>query len=156
MSGHPTDDLPLNVSRVRLRMYHTDLVGGVFHGRVFELFEEARTEAFRRLGFEYRITDEAGIGYLVTSVAARFFKPARIDDLIRVAVFVDDLRLAQILIAYEGRRDADGELLFTGETKFAFVDRERGRPARVPDAIRAAVLSCPGMVRGSALGGSSA
>ena len=128
-------------------MYHSDLVGGVFHGRVFEVFEEARTEAFRRLGFEYRETDEAGIAMIVTAVGARFFKPARMDDLVQVGVFVDALRRTQVLIAYEGRREGDGELLFTGETNFAFVDRASGRPVRMPEAIRTAIQRCPSMLR---------
>lgn len=142
-----TDDLPANVSRVRVRMYHTDLAGGLFHGRVFELFEEARTEASRRLGFEWRITDAAGIGMVVTSVSARFFKPAAMDDLVLVGVYVDELRRAQVRIGYEGRRAADGALLFTGATTFAFVDRARGRPMRVPEPLLAAIGRCPVMRR---------
>ena len=49
-----TADLPLNVSQVRLRMFHSDRITAIYHGRIFDLFEEARTEAFRRCGFEYR------------------------------------------------------------------------------------------------------
>jgi acyl-CoA thioester hydrolase len=141
------DDLPVNISRVRVRMYHTDLVGGVFHGRIFELFEEARTEAFRRLGFEWRLTDDAGAAMVVTDVRARFLRPAMMDDLVQITVYVDALRKAQVLIGYEGRRDADGTLLFTGATNFAFVDRGRGRPVRVPRPLLDAINRCPGMLR---------
>ena len=142
------NDLPPNVSRVRVRMYHTDLVGGVFHGRVFELFEEARTEAFRRLGFEWRVTDDAGTGMIVTDVRARFLRPAMMDDLVQIAVYVEALGKARVLIGYEGRRDADGVLLFTGATNFAFIDRARGRPVRVPQPLLDAIYRCPGMLRG--------
>jgi acyl-CoA thioester hydrolase len=144
-----TDDLPLNVSRVRLRMYHSDLINAVFHGRVFDLFEEARTEAFRRLGFEYREIDDAGQAMIVTSIGARFLAAGRFDEVIQIAVFVDALRKAQITIGYEGRREADGTLLFTGETSFAFVDKIRGRPVRVPEGIVHAVERCPAMLRHS-------
>ena len=141
------DDLPANVSRIRLRMYHSDLITAVFHGRVFELFEEARTEVFRRLGFEYREIDDAGQAMIVSTIIARFLAPARFDELIQVHVFVDVLRKAQIRIAYEARRDVDGMLLFSGETSFAFVDKQRGRPVRVPAGIEAAVAKCPEMLR---------
>lgn len=140
-------DLPANVSRVRLRMYHSDLITAVFHGRVFEVFEEARTEVFRRLGFEYREIDEAGQAMIVTAIGARFLAPAEFDELIQVHVFVDALRKAQILIAYEARREANGMLLFSGETNFAFVDQQRARPVRVPAGIEAAVATCPEMLR---------
>jgi acyl-CoA thioester hydrolase len=143
-----TDDLPCNVSRVRPRMYHSDLVNAVYHGRIFELFEEARTEAFRRCGFEYREIDEAGNAMIVTAIAARFHAPARFDEVIQIAVYVDSLSKAQVRIGYEGRREGDGTLLFTGETGFAFISKETGRPVRVPAGIHRALECCPEMVRG--------
>jgi acyl-CoA thioester hydrolase len=142
-----TNNLPPNVSRVRLRMYHSDLINSVFHGRIFELFEEARTEAFRRLGFEYREIDDAGQAMIVTSISARFLTAGRFDEVVQIAVFVDALRKAQITIGYEGRRETDDTLLFTGETAFAFIDRERGRPVRVPEGIRHAIERYPSMLR---------
>jgi acyl-CoA thioester hydrolase len=142
-----TADGPLNVSRVRLRMYHSDLVNAVYHGRIFELFEEARTEAFRRCGFEYREIDDAGNAMIVTAIAARFHAAAHFDEVVAVAVFVDALSKAQVTIAYEGRRVADGALLFTGETAFAFVNKQIGRPVRVPEGIHRALERCPEMRR---------
>jgi acyl-CoA thioester hydrolase len=146
MTAEARAGLADNVSAVRMRMYHSDLVG-IFHGRVFEIFEEARTEAFRRLGFEFREIEDAGLAMVVTAVSARFYRQPRMDELTHVGVFVDALTKVRTLIAYEGRRAHDGALLFTGETSFAFVDRERGRPVRVPDGIRRAVERCPGMLR---------
>jgi acyl-CoA thioester hydrolase len=143
-----THDLPCNVSRVRLRMYHSDLVNAVYHGRIFELFEEARTEAFRRCGFEYREIDEAGNAMIVTAIAARFRAAARFDEVVRITVHVDALSKAQIRIGYEGRREGDGTLLFTGETAFAFITKSTGRPVRVPEGIHRALERCPEMRRG--------
>jgi acyl-CoA thioester hydrolase len=140
-------DPPSNVSRVRLRMYHSDLVNAVYHGRIFEIFEEVRTEAFRRCGFEYREISDAGNAMIVTAIAARFHAAGRFDEVVQVAVFVDALRKAQVLIAYEGRRESDGALLFTGETNFAFVNRATGRPVRVPDGIHRAIQRCPALLR---------
>ena len=142
-----TDDLPRNISRVRLRMYHSDQVNAVYHGRIFELFEEARTEAFRRCGFEYREVDDAGNAMIVTAIAARFHAPAGFDELVRIAVYVDALSKAQIRIAYDGQRDGEGTLLFTGETAFAFVNRRSGRPVRVPEGIHRALQCCPELLR---------
>jgi acyl-CoA thioester hydrolase len=142
-----TGDLPLNVSRVRLRMYHSDLVNAVYHGRIFELFEEARTEAFRRCGFEYREIDEAGNAMIVTAIAARFHAAARFDEVIQIAVHVSALSKAHVTIAYEGRREGEATILFTGETAFAFVNKQSGRPVRVPDGIHRALERCPEMRR---------
>lgn len=142
-----TAGIPFNVIRVRLRMYHSDLVNAVYHGRIFELFEEARTEAFRRCGFEYREIDEAGNAMIVTAIAARFHAPARFDEMVEVAVYVDALSKARVTIAYEGRRPGEDTLLFAGETSFAFVNKQSGRPLRVPEGIHHALECCPEMLR---------
>jgi acyl-CoA thioester hydrolase len=139
-------ELPLNVSRVRVRMYHTDLVG-VFHGRIFELFEEARTEAFRRLGFEYRITEARGIAMVVTHVDAAFARPLRMDEELEVGIFISHLSRVRVAVEYEVRTPGEERPSVTGHTTFAFFDTARARPVPVPPEIRAAIERCLGMLR---------
>ena len=138
--------LSLNVSRVRVRFYHMDPTS-IFHGRVFELFEEARTEAFRRVGFEYRVVAEAGQAMIVTGVDAQFHQPVRFDDLLDIGVFVSLLSRVRITIEYEARRAGSAEIVLGGHTAFAFVDTVRGRPVPVPPSIVSAVHRYPGMLR---------
>ncbi|MER3421136.1 MAG: hypothetical protein C4290_11720 [Chloroflexota bacterium] len=139
-------ELPANVSRVRVRMYHTDLVG-VFHGRIFELFEEARTEVFRRLGFEYRVAAEQGIAMVVTAVDAHFYRPLAMDDEVTVVVTIAHLSRARCTVAYEVWRPGEERVAVTGHTTFIFMDVGRGRPVPVPAEIRAAIARCPEMLR---------
>jgi acyl-CoA thioester hydrolase len=141
------DELPCNVIRVRLRMYHTDL-SGVFHGRVFELFEEARTEVFRRLGSEYRQITERGVIMIVTHADASFLRPLRtVDEEIEARIFVSHRSGARLTIEYELRRIGDETPAITGHTAFAFIDVARERPVPVPKEITAAIERCPKMVR---------
>ena len=135
-----------NVALVRLRMYHTDLAG-IFHGRVFDLFEEARTEVFRRHGFAIALTEARGIALVVTGCDASFHRPLRLDDELAVAVFVSALSRARVAVAYEVRRPGQEEVAVTGHTAFAFFDRARGRPVAVPPEIRLAIARCPAMLR---------
>ncbi|HLZ72536.1 MAG TPA: thioesterase family protein [Dehalococcoidia bacterium] len=143
----------MNVSRVRIRMYHTDLVGGAFHGRYFELFEEARTEAFRRAGFHWEMTDREGIAFVVTKIGAEFYRPTAMDDDLAIAVFVTRLTKARCVVEYEVRRAGEEELLARGHTDFAFFDTRRQRLVGVPDSVRKAVLACTGMLRLEGEGG---
>jgi acyl-CoA thioester hydrolase len=128
-----------------MRMYHSDLVG-VFHGRVFEIFEEARTEAFRRLGYEIREAYGDGLALVVTAVGARFSGSPDVDEVIRVGIYVDAISRVQLTIGYDARRET-GQSLFSGEMTFVFLDRERGKPVRLPAGLLAAIRRCPGMVR---------
>lgn len=138
---------PMNVSRVRVRMYHTDFVGGAFHGRYFDLFEEARTEAFRRAGFAWETTHRDGIAFVVTACGCEFFRPTQMDDDLAIAVYVTRLSRARCVVVYEVRRAGEDELLARGHTDFAFWDTARGRLAGVPRSIRDAVHRCAGMYR---------
>ena len=142
--------LPMNVSRVRVRMFHTDLVGGVFHGRYFDLFEEARTEAFRRAGFHWNATFSEGIVFLVTHVDCDYARPAAMDDELDISVFVSRLGRARCVVEYEVRRAGQSELLATGHTDFAFWDTRRSRLVAVPQSVRDAVHRCEGLYRPSA------
>ena len=143
----PADGEHMNVSRVRVRMYHTDFVGGVFHGRYFDLFEEARTEAFRRAGFHWEMTHRDGIAFIVTHAACDFYQPAAMDDELAIAVFVTKLSRARCVVEYEVRRSGENELLAKGRTDFAFWDTRRSRLTGVPDSVREAVRRCRGMWR---------
>jgi acyl-CoA thioester hydrolase len=147
VAGGTPPDAPLNVSYVRVRMYHTDLVGGPFHGRYFDLFEEARTEAFRRAGFSWEITHQDGIAFIVTHADCDFFKPAAMDDELAIGVFVTKLTRARCVVEYEVRRRGGQELLARGHTDFAFYDTRRNRLVGVPDSIRETIHRCAGMLR---------
>jgi len=120
----------MNVSRVRVRMYHTDLVGGAFHGRFFDLFEEARTEAFRRAGFHWDTTHSRGVAFVVTHVDCDFFRPTRMDDELLISVFVTKLTRARCVVEYEVRRSGEPELLALGHTDFAFLGCQSQSPGR--------------------------
>jgi acyl-CoA thioester hydrolase len=137
----------MNVSRVRVRMYHTDFVGGVFHGRYFDLFEEARTEAFRRAGFHWERTHTEGIAFVVTGAGCDFFRPTAMDDDLAISVFVTELTKVRCTVEYEVRRAGESDLLARGYTNFAFWDTNRARLVGVPASVREAVFACTGMWR---------
>jgi acyl-CoA thioester hydrolase len=140
-------DAAMNLSRIRVRMFHTDLVGGVFHGRYFDLFEEARTEAFRRAGFHWNMTHEDGIAFVVVQADCRYFRPTAMDDELEIAVFVTKLGRARCTVEYEVRRAGDPPLLALGHTAFAFYDTHRGKLVAIPASVREAVYRCRGLLR---------
>ncbi len=139
-------ELPPSVSLVRIRMYHTDLVG-VFHGRIFEVFEEARTEVFRRLGYEYRSSEARGLALVVLGVDAVFASRLHIDDLVEVGVYVSYLTRARVTVEYEVRRPGDARAAVTGHTTFAYIDATRGCAVPLPPEVLAAIERCPEMRR---------
>lgn len=65
----------------------------------------------------------------VLEVTARYLRPAVYDDTVTVVTRLHDRPLLRIRLDYEVRRG--DELLATGHTVHAFIDRE-GRPVRPP------------------------
>ena len=114
---------------VVVRYAETDMMGIVYHANYLPWFEIARTAMLRELGVPYIKLEEAGYRLPVLEVAAKFLRPAVYDDTLEVTATVRERPALRIEIDYEVRRA--GELLATGRTLHAFVDRE-GRPVRPP------------------------
>ena len=115
--------------KVTVRYAETDMMGIVYHANYLPWFEVARTTLLKEMGVPYRKLEEAGFRLPVLEVAAKFLRPAVYDDTLEVTATLRERPLLRIRIDYEVRRGE--ELLATGNSRHAFVDRE-GRPVRPP------------------------
>jgi acyl-CoA thioester hydrolase len=136
--------MPPNTRLVRVRMHHTDLLGAVYHGQFFDLFEDARTEVFRALDYTYRTcTEEEGRVMIIVRAACDYKRPARMDDLLAIAVTVPEITRAKITFTYMVRIAGSSQLVAQGEHVFAFLDARTGRPTSVPPRLVALVKATP-------------
>jgi acyl-CoA thioester hydrolase len=122
---------------LRVRYAETDQMGYVYYGNYYTYFEVGRVEYMRARGVAYKemeITDDCFI--VVAESHCRNRRPARYDDLLRIRTSVAELRRRTIRFSYEIFRDADGELLASGETLHVICDRQ-GRPKALPEKYRA-------------------
>lgn len=129
-----------NVRLVRVRMHHTDLVGAVYHGAYFDLFEDARTEVFRALGYTYRDCVEGeGRLMIIVHAACDYVRPAQMDDELAIAVRVDILSRARLGFVYDVSLASDGKQVALGRHLFAFLNVQTKRPVAVPPRLAALV-----------------
>jgi acyl-CoA thioester hydrolase len=115
--------------QVSVRYAETDMMGVVYHGSYLPWFEIGRTTLLKEHGISYRDLEAAGYRLPVLEVHVKYLKPACYDDGVTVITTLAERPLLRIELSYEVRRDAD--LLATGRTVHAFIDRE-GRPVRPP------------------------
>jgi acyl-CoA thioester hydrolase len=115
--------------QVSVRYAETDMMGVVYHGSYLPWFEIGRTTLLKEHGISYRDLETAGYRLPVLEVHVKYLKPACYDDGVTVITTLAERPLLRIELSYEVRRDAD--LLATGRTVHAFIDRE-GRPVRPP------------------------
>ena len=115
--------------QVTVRYAETDMMGIVYHGSYLPWFEIGRTTLLKEHGLSYRELEAAGYRLPVLEVGVKFLKPALYDDTLTIITTMAEKPVLRIQLAYEVYRG--GELLATGQTAHAFIDRE-GRPVRPP------------------------
>ena len=121
-------------TRVRVRYAETDAAGVVYYGNYLTYFEVARVEWLRALGCPVTEVERRGILLPVVEVRVRYLLPARLDDLLTVDVWLVHPRRASFGFEYEVRRG--DELVASGATRHAVVDRRSGRAVPLPGWMR--------------------
>jgi acyl-CoA thioester hydrolase len=119
-------------SQVTVRYAETDMMGVVYHGSYLPWFEIGRTTLLKEVGVHYRKLEEAGYRLPVLEVSAKYFRPAVYDDTLTIVTTLREKPLLRIKLEYEIKRGE--ELLATGYTVHAFIDRE-GKPVRPPASV---------------------
>jgi len=110
-------------------------MGVLHHSRYWVYFEMGRTELLRSAGVAYRDIEAQGAFLVVVRCSARFYAPARYDDVLTLTTRLTNMGQAKIDHEYELRRQADGTLIAKAATTLACVDRD-GNVIRIPDSIR--------------------
>ncbi|GLU44479.1 thioesterase family protein [Allomuricauda sp. NBRC 101325] len=124
----------VNSYSFRVRYAETDQMGVVYHGNYAQYFEMGRVEWLRALGVTYKSMEDNGIMLPVISLRIDYKKSALYDDLLTVETQLKSKPMVKIEFDYILRNEA-GELLATGNTVLAFMDKNTGRPIRCPDYI---------------------
>ena len=116
-------------AQVTVRYAETDMMGVVYHANYLPWFEIGRTTLLKEAGISYRQLETEGFRLPVLEVSAKYLRPALYDDTLTLVTTLREKPLLRIQLEYEVLRGS--ELLATGATVHAFVDRE-GRPVRPP------------------------
>ncbi len=118
------------------RVYYedTDAGGIMYHGQYINWCERGRSEYLRDIGLQSSIIhQEIGVLFVVRHLEADYFKPAKLDQLLRVETSLKEMKNSSfVLIQSIFCQDF---MLFSMSVTIVCVD-ENGRPVRIPDMIR--------------------
>jgi acyl-CoA thioester hydrolase len=123
-----------NTSSYRVIYGDTDQMGVVYYANYLRWFELGRTEFLRARGIPYGSIERTGIYFPVIEVSCSYLKPARFDDLVIIETTLTSLGRASLTFSYELYREGTKELIATGATKHACVNRE-GRATKMPPQL---------------------
>jgi len=123
---------------VRVYYQDTDAGGVVFHAQYLAFMERARTELLNEAGLDLaRIADEQRVLFLVYDLKVRYHQPARLND--RLAVTAEVAKMGRASLLFRQRVERGAELLVEGDITVALVNRDRMRPARMPEELATAL-----------------
>ncbi|MFN9771951.1 MAG: tol-pal system-associated acyl-CoA thioesterase [Burkholderiales bacterium] len=120
---------------IRVRVYYedTDAGGIVYHATYLRWMERARTDWLRALGERHvELAESTGVQFVVSELAIRYRRPARLDDLLDVDLEVAELRRASLRLVQRTRPAGGGETIADADVRVAVMDRRTGRPAGLP------------------------
>jgi acyl-CoA thioester hydrolase len=132
-----------HIMSVRVYYEDTDFSGIVYHANYLRFMERGRTNHLRLLGTEHgALFQEAqretpGFAFVVRSMRIDFLKPARMDDVLDIVTFAQEVKGASITL--EQQISCGAELLVAAHVRVACVAGGRARP--IPKALRAAMLA---------------
>jgi acyl-CoA thioester hydrolase len=119
---------------VRVYYEDTDFSGNVYHASYLRFMERGRTEFLREEGIHHSELARDGIAFAVRRMEIEFDAAARIDDLLEVATEIDALTGARLTLRQSIARA--GVILARAKVVVVAIKTD-GRPARMPEAIRA-------------------
>ena len=129
----------------RVYFEDTDAGGIVYYVNYLKFMERARTERLRSLGYAQSQLAVEGLLFVVHSVTARYLAPAKLDDELQVTAEVVEVNRASLRFRQQVRRVADDLLLCEGQFLVACVRAENFKPRAIPEALRAAFATDPGL-----------
>jgi len=125
--------------KVPVRVYYqdTDAGGVVFHAQYLAFMERARTELLDAMGIDLaELADARRVLFMVHELTARYHAPARLHDMLSVSAEV--VKMGRASLVFRHRVERGPELLVEAEVTLATVDRDRMRPARMPEELQQA------------------
>jgi len=128
-----------STSTVRVRYAETDKMGVVYYANYLVWFEIGRTDWLRDTGWTYSAMEHEGLALPVIEAHCEYKAGARYDDEIEIRTRARLVSAVRIAFDYEAVRTADGQIVATGYTVHATVNRS-GRPTRLPARVKELLL----------------
>ena len=117
--------------KIKVRYCETDQMGLVHHGSYINYFEEARIAWISNLGFSYSEMEKSGIMLPVSKLNVSYLRPAYFDDDLVISVELGELPTSRLIFNYTIKNK--DEVVVTGTTVLAFLNKDTKKPVRCPD-----------------------
>ena len=126
------------MSKLNIRIYYedTDAGGVVYYANYLKYIERARSEMLRELGFEQdQVENDFGVIFVVRSVVANYYNPAKFNEIIEVRTDIKMIRKASLIFSQKIMNIEKNTVLFDAEVKVVSVLTQNFKPCGIPQVI---------------------
>ena len=124
----------------RVRSYECDMHGHVNHANYLRYMQEAALDASAAVGYDEARYLQLGTIWLIRETQIEYLRPVRFGDSVEITTWVGDFRRVRSRRYYVIHNAATGEEVAKASTDWVYIERESGRPARVPDEMVSAFM----------------
>ncbi len=123
---------------VRVYYQDTDAGGVVYHAQYLSFMERARSELLNEAGIDLAAFTRAhGVLFVVFQIAVTYHEPARLNE--RLTVSAEVVKMGRASLVFRQLVQRGTQLLCEADVTLALVDRERMKPARMPEELSKAL-----------------
>jgi acyl-CoA thioester hydrolase len=131
--------MPLTHTRLfRVRHYECDVEGRLRAANYLRYMQEAAFDASAAAGYDLARYEEMGYFWLIRETEIEYRHPVHYGHQVEVKTWVADFRRVRSRRAYEFRLAGGGPLVAAAQTDWAFLEMATGRPAAIPEEMKAA------------------
>lgn len=134
-------DIPYHVTKLRVPLFEVDLGQAVYHGNYYHLFELAREDFLKEIGFPYREFMNRQLHLAVVEAQCTYRRPLHYDDVIYIHTGIAritsrSLSFSQIVFRETGEGEKE---ITTSALLQAVCVRFSGGSVQLPEEFRSAV-----------------
>ncbi len=119
----------------RIPLYEIDLGNALYHGNYFHLFEIARDDFWRSIGFPYPRIMSLGMHLTIVELNCRYRKPLHYDEEVQITTHVEKMGSRSLTLRQEISRPEKNEICTEAIINMVCVTFE-GKPTRLPEELR--------------------
>ncbi|MCE5334298.1 MAG: acyl-CoA thioesterase [Desulfobacteraceae bacterium] len=138
-SGENLDGIRYHKTMLRVPLFEVDLGQAVYHGNYFHLFELAREDFLRHIGFPYREFMDRKLHLTIVEASCTYRKPLHYDDAIEIETGITLVRHRSVSFSQiiHRRKEESGKELCTRALLKTVCVTFSGQPVRLPEDFRA-------------------
>ena len=120
---------------MRVRSYEVTRSGRITTATILRYLEHLATQASAHRGYTHDWYERVGSAWVVRDIQLVFGRLPGLDDQLRMATWLSDFRRVQAFREYAIWDRMTGRLITRAQARWAYVDRYRGVPLRIPDEL---------------------